>query len=118
MKKDTRLIPLNLDNNPADICWLASYELQYSKREKAVERVINLWRSNPTDLGVLSAIQDLLFNTMLSRKFPNNSNPLFDLNFSEVVDGCFVSYFEENELRGKYIDSKSSGKNLDIVKSL
>lgn len=115
LKKDTRLIPLNLDNNPADICWLASYELQYSKREKAVERVINLWRSNPTDLGVLSAIQDLLFNTMLSRKFPNNSNPLFDLNFSEVVDGCFVSYFEENELRGKYIDSKSSGKNLDTI---
>lgn len=52
---------------------------------------------------------------MLSRKLPNNSNPLFDLNFAEVVDGCFVSYFEENELKGKYIDSKSSGKNLDII---
>lgn len=115
LKKDTRLIPLDLDNNPADICWLASYELRYSKQEKAIERVINLWRSNPTDLGVLSAIQDLLLDTMLSRKFPNNSNPLFDLNFAEVVDSCFVSYFEENELKGKYIDSKSSGKNLDII---
>lgn len=115
LKKDTRLIPLDLDNNPADICWLASYELRYSKQEKAVERVINLWRSNPTDLEVLSAIQDLLFDTMLSRKLPNNSNPLFDLNFSEVVDGCFVSYLEEDELKGKYIDSKSSGKNLDTI---
>lgn len=115
LKKDTRLIPLDLDNNPADICWLASYELRYSKQEKAIERVINLWRSNPTDLEVLSAIQDLLLDTMLSRKLPNNSNPLFDLNFAEVVDGCFVSYFEENELKGKYIDSKSSGKNLDII---
>lgn len=115
LKKDTRLIPLDLDNNPADICWLASYELRYSKQEKAIERVINLWRSNPTDLEVLSAIQDLLFDTMLSRKLPNNSNPLFDTKFSEVIDGCFVSYFEENELKGKYIDSKSSGKNLDII---
>lgn len=115
LKKDTRLIPLDLDNNPADICWLASYELRYSKQEKAIERVINLWRSNPTDLEVLSAIQDLLFDTMLSRKLPNNLNPLFDSNFAEVVDGCFVSYFEENELKGKYIDSKSSGKNLDII---
>lgn len=115
LKKDTRLIPLDLDNNPADICWLASYELRYSKQEKAIERVINLWRSNPTDLELLSAIQDLLLDTMLSRKLPNSSNPLFDLNFAEVVDGCFVSYFEENELKGKYIDSKSSGKNLDII---
>lgn len=115
LKKDTRLIPLDLDNNPADICWLASYELRYSKQEKAIERVINLWRSNPTDLEVLSAIQDLLFDTMLSRKFPNNSNPLFDAKFSEIIDGCFVSYFEENELKGKYVDSKSSGKNLDII---
>lgn len=115
LKKDTRLIPLDLDNNPADICWLASYELRYSKQEKAIERVINLWRSNPTDLEVLSAIQDLLLDTMLSRKLPNNSNPLFDLNFVEVVDGCFVSYFEEDKLKGKYIDSKSSGKNLDII---
>ncbi|WP_352286687.1 PIN domain-containing protein [Psychrobacter sp. GW64-MNA-CIBAN-0177] len=115
LKKDTRLIPLDLDNNPADICWLASYELRYSKQEKAIERVINLWRSNPTDLEVLSAIQDLLLDTMLSRKLPNNSNPLFDLNFIEVVDGCFVSYFEEDKLKGKYIDSKSSGKNLDII---
>ncbi|MGP5060449.1 PIN domain-containing protein [Psychrobacter celer] len=115
LKKDTRLIPLDLDNNPADICWLASYELRYSKQEKATERVINLWRSNPTDLEVLSAIQDLLLDTMLSRKLPNNSNPLFDLNFVEVVDGCFVSYFEDDKLKGKYIDSKSSGKNLDII---
>lgn len=115
LKKDTRLIPLDLDNNPADICWLASYELRYSKQEKAIERVINLWRSNPTDLELLSAIQDLLLDTMLSRKLPNSSNPLFDLNFAEVVDGCFVSYFEENELKGKYIDSKSSGKNLNII---
>lgn len=115
LKKDTRLIPLDLDNNPADICWLASYELRYSKQEKAIERVINLWRSNPTDLEVLSAIQDLLLDTMLSRKLPNNSNPLFDLNFVEVVDGCFVSYFEEDKLKGKYIDSKSSGKNLDTI---
>jgi len=119
LKKDTKLIPLELDNNPVNVCWLVSYELLYSKQEKAVERVINLWRSNPADLEILSAIQELFFSTMLSsrfsKKFANNSNPLFDLMFLKVIDGCFVSYFEESESKGKYIDFKSSGKNLDNV---
>ncbi|MGP4971253.1 hypothetical protein [Psychrobacter aquimaris] len=114
LKKDINFIPLSLDTDPLNICWIASYEVQYSKQQKSVERIINLWRSNPSNLSILTSIQDLFQNFITSSKyskvFKNQGNLFFDNSPIKVIDGCYVSYIEEGNSKYIFIDSKA---NLD-----
>ncbi|MFC6205413.1 tetratricopeptide repeat protein [Psychrobacter urativorans] len=121
LKKDINLIPLNLDDDPVNTCWIASYETQHSRQKQAVERIINLWRSNPANLSILTSIQDLLQSFMTSSRytkaFKTQGNIFFDNSPTKVIDGCYISYAQESNPEYIFIDSKANFESSNTVTS-
>lgn len=114
LKKDFREMPIELDNDAKNITWIVYQEILHSNSQKALSRIISLWRSNPSDTIILVSIQNLFATTLTLDKL-KAINPFFDNAPAEVIDGCFIEFEVDNCIDQVFIDSLAHDQNSNIV---